>query len=328
MDNQTMTKVIHDWKYSANVDLSKQKMDLQIIPKDNIPVPDKLVKYYGLKTHNVDAMIKNYLYASHPFDLNDPFDCFSKLISFDNIPLDMCIRFMSLFGMPKDKTIELYNTKKADLFKTIESNFYDYSYSKIGIISMTKESLDMLMWTYYTEHRGFQVVFKTDNLKKILHGPFRINYIKTPTSVDFSDNVFIAALYQSNAKSDLWINENEWRFIGESFEPMRLPNRKELWDKQKERKFYYNKSDIDEIILGFSFFETDYCIDYSNNKFTFDFSKSDKLNEFVNLLDYLINNRDIKVSLFYIYNSLEYKITKRLIQIDKVKDNVYSYKQI
>jgi len=155
MDNLSMIKEINDWKYSAIVDLSTNKWNLDIKPKEIIPIPDKLVKYYGLKNHNIDALTNNYLYASHPYDLNDPFDCFSNLISFINIPLDMCVRFMSLFEMSAKRVKELYNTQRQKLYNTIESLFYDYTYSKIGIISMTSNSTDMQMWTYYSEHNGF-----------------------------------------------------------------------------------------------------------------------------------------------------------------------------
>jgi hypothetical protein len=328
MDKLSMTKEINDWQYSAIIDLSVNKMELTIIPKVKIPIPDRLVKYYGLKNHNIDSVTNNYLYASHPFDLNDPFDCFSKLISFDNIPLDMCIRFMSLFQMPKETVEELYNNERQKLYENIKNLFYDYTYSKLGIISMTSDSIDMQMWTYYSEHKGFLISFKTENLKKQLHGPFPINYTKNANSIEFSDNVFIAALYQTNVKSDSWVKENEWRFLYESFEPMKLPNIKELRDQQKERRFVYNKSDIEEIVLGFLFFDPDCVINYSNDIATYDFTKSKNKIEIIGLLEYLVKNSDLNISLIHLQNDLNYRLTKRKISVSKIKDNIYSYKRI
>jgi hypothetical protein len=328
MQTINITKEINNWQYSANVDLSQNKMNLNIIPKENIPIPDILVKYYRLNSYNVDAITHNYLYASHPFELNDPFDCFSKLIASNNIPLEMCIRFMNLFQMPEEKVTELYSSQKNQLFKTIESLFYDYTYSKIGIISMTSDPISMQMWTYYCDHKGFQIAFKTSNLKSQLHGPFPINYVKESSSIDFTENVFIAALFQSNIKSNSWVKENEWRFLFESIDPLKLPNKKELWDKQIDRKFNYDKSDIEEVVLGFLFFDNDHIIDYLKDVITYDFSLCKNKDELTILLDYLIENSDLKVSLIYMYNDLEFKLCKRQIEIQKIRDNVYSYKRL
>jgi len=109
---------------------------------------------------------------------------------------------------------------------------------------------------------------------------------------------------------------------------MRLPNKKELWNKQKERKFKYDKSDIDEIVLGFLFFDHNYVIDYSNDIATYDFTLSRNRDDLTGLLDYLVVNSDIKISLIHLQNDLELKLTKRQISISKNKDNVYNYERL
>ncbi len=319
-------KEINDWEYDVKIDSSKNKLILDITPKQIIPTPKKLVKYYDLNAHNVDALKNSYLYASHPYDLNDPFDCYVKFVSFEKIPLDICVRFMSLFGMDEAKVNELYNTNQKQLFNTIQKQYYDYTYSKIGIISMTLESTDMQMWAYYCGHKGFQIIFKTEELKKIAHGPFPINYTKELTPIEFSDNAFISTLFQTNIKSSSWIRENEWRFLYESFDPLRLPNRQELWDKQKERKLTYLKSDIDEIVLGFLFFDPNYATDYSNGISTFNFTELSNKDNLIDVLEFIVTNLDINVSLIYLKDDFKLELTKRLILIEKIKDNIYSYK--
>lgn len=328
MSEINTSKEINDWHYSFEVDLTTNKITFEIKPKQIIPIPAKIVKYYGLTNHSIDALINNYIYASHPFDLNDPFDCFTSLISYDNIPLDICIRFMSLFGKEEAEVKELYEKDQKQLFSIIEDQFYDYIYSKIGIISMTSDSTNMQMWAYYTGHKGFQIVFKCDSLKNKLHGPFPINYVKESSSIAFSDNGFIASLFQTNIKSSSWVNENEWRFLYESIEPLRLPNRPDLWDKQKERKFKYDTTDIDEIVLAFSFFDHHSVIDYSSGVATYDFTDSKDKDNLIRILDYLISNSEIKVSLIHLVNDLEFKLTKKPILISKIKDYTYSYEII
>lgn len=319
-------KEINDWEYEVKTDNLTNKLILDIRPKQEIPIPTKLVKYYDLNDNNVDALKNSYLYTSHPYELNDPFDCYIKFISFEKIPLEICVRFMKLFGMNEEKVNELYNTNQKKLFNTIQKLYFDYTYSKIGIISMTLDSTDMQMWAYYCGHRGFQIVFKTEEIKKIAHGPFPINYTKEFTRIEFSDNAFISTLYQTNIKSSSWVRENEWRFLYESFDPMRLPNKPELWEKQKERKLRYKKADIDEIVLGFLFFDHNCSTNYENGISTFDFSKLNKKNNLIDVLEFLVNNQDINVSLIYLKDNSKLELTKKRVLIEKINDNVFNYK--
>ncbi len=273
-------------------------------------------------------LINNYIYASHPAELNDPFDCFYKLISFENIPLDMCIRFFKLFNVKEEKVIELFSTDKKKLIDNIYGLFYDYTYSTLGILSMTENSLNMQMWSYYGKHQGFQVSFKTESLKEILHGPFPLNYIIKPDSIDFSDNIFISALYQTNIKSDSWKNENEWRYLYESKSPMWIPNRGEPWSTYGDRKVKYHKLDIDEIVLGFSFFDNRLALDYTEYSATFDFTNFNKKDVIKKLLDYLIENNDLKIKLIHLKDDLDFRLAKQPISISKLDDNIYYYERL
>jgi hypothetical protein len=322
-----MRKKINNWTYSADVKLQTRKMQFEVLPDKLISKPKKLVKYYSLSKNSIDSLINNYLYTSHPFDLNDPFDCFCRLVSFSDIPLDICIRFMQEFNNPREKVMELYNKDKAKLYATMEAIYYDFIYSMMGIISMTQNPLDIKMWAYYTGHKGILVSFKTENLSKILHGPFPINYTSSSEPIKFSEDGFISALYQTNIKSMSWKPEKEWRFIHESFDRMRLPNHPELWDKYKERKCKYDLHDVNEVVLGFSFFDHNNCTDFSNGTATYDFTQFSDRELVVNLLDYLIENK-INVSLIYVKDDLTFKLTKKLIQIKRIKDNIYTYKRL
>lgn len=322
-----MKEKIQNWEYHASVDLSKQIMYLAIIPEPKVDKPDNLVKYYSISKNSIEALTKGYLFASHPYQLNDPFDCFESILNFNDIPLDMCIRFLSLWGLQKDKVIDSYNKEKVALMKDIKRLFYDFTYAKMGIVSMTEDSLNMQMWTHYAKHDGFQIIFQVNKLPKVLHGPFPIHYVKSVMSLNFSDNVYIAALYQTNVKSDTWEKKKEWRFIAESFEPMKLPNRPELWEQQKDRKVNYDISAIKEIVLGFLFFHSDYCINDNNGEYQFDFQKHDNKVLICQVLDFVINNFQIPVYLIQLINNLNFNLIKLPIDIEKLDDSKYKYKK-
>jgi hypothetical protein len=51
-------------------------MKFQIIPPFTVNKPTELYKFYRVNSYSIDAVTKGYFYASHPFELNDPFDCF------------------------------------------------------------------------------------------------------------------------------------------------------------------------------------------------------------------------------------------------------------
>ena len=327
MSQYKMTKKINNWEYNAEVDFSTKKMSLYINPDRKTRITEKLVKYYGLSKYSVDAIVNKYLYASHPFDLNDPFDCFFKLVSFNDIPLEICVRFMKVFNNSEEEAKKLYEENRQKLFATIEAIYYDYIYSMMGIISTTNNQLDIKMWAYYTGHKGFQISFKTSNLSKKLHGPFPINYVESSDAIEFSDNGFISALFQTNVKSQAWKPEKEWRYVYESFDRMRLPNHPEFDDIFKERKAYYDKNDVNEIVFGFSFFDKNLCVDFSNETATYDYSKSIDKETISKLLDFVIDNK-INTSLVYLKSDLDFKLTKKLIKVTKLDEYRYSCRRL
>lgn len=56
-----------------------------IIIKENIESPKCVYKYYSMNKYSIDAFIRGYLYASHPFQFNDSIDSSYLLLDFSKI---------------------------------------------------------------------------------------------------------------------------------------------------------------------------------------------------------------------------------------------------
>lgn len=77
-----------------------------IVPEGVISPPSTFFKYYALTEYNVEALTNLYVYAAHPKQFNDPFDCNEKLITFDTWNDVQCL-WGDLFEKCKKKLILL-----------------------------------------------------------------------------------------------------------------------------------------------------------------------------------------------------------------------------
>jgi len=236
------------WRYI--LDNSKPlKEKLRIETPEQIMDPEFLFKYYSLSPYNLDALIKSYLYASHPHELNDDFDCFEHLIDLENADDEIIKSYFKNFN-----TIEEIE-EKFDYFKDQFKIVFPMSlYSSFGVISLTSNILNPVMWAHYaSSNHGFAVKYNSKYFHDKVIGPFPINYQNEWLPIAF--NVpSLAFLYLTNIKSDVWRYEDEWRFIGAG-EDMSTPRYNEKIEFVTNRKFPYKKGAIEEIILGNMFID-------------------------------------------------------------------------
>jgi hypothetical protein len=310
------------WGYALdNVD----PMRFSVHPSFKIETPEVLYKYYRVNEYSIDSLINRYLYASHPFELNDPFDCFSYLLDFSNISLETYKRFFCTFTNASESyVIKLYNSNIEKLNKYFIGQFFDFLLARIGVISLTENPEDMLMWTHYSSHTGFVLVFNVSELEELFHGPFPINYVEHPETFDINIDPHLSILYLTNIKSKCWLYENEWRLIAERAKPMKLPNRSDL-SNLDERKFLYPKSTLKEIILGFDFFIHDLCVGEQDGYYIFDFIGPPDSDLRIRLLNFIIENGFV-VSLIHLNNNLGFKLTKKEIAIKYFSATKFGYK--
>jgi hypothetical protein len=272
----------------------------EIIPdeKSKKPEPTALFKYYNLNNNSVDAIINNYIYASHPKQLNDPIDSYCRLIQINDINSIIYI----LKGIKKPEYIkkEWHKDRKAFIQK-VQFNYSYRAFMDLGIFSLTSDPTNILMWSYYGKNSGFVVQYDIEELKKIFSpseiilGPFQINYQNKILPIPFDlNNITLIFLYLTNIKSEKWQHEKEWRMIfrrEKMYTPgIDIPDPNGLI--KNDRKFKVTNKAVKKIILGKNFFDQkefqkntspiSIILKDSNNPKSFFYKKS--------VVDYIIEN--------------------------------------
>lgn len=237
------------WKYI--VDSSKPlKEGLQIEPPEKRVNPEFLYKYYSLSPYNIDALQNLYLYASHPYELNDKFDCLEYLIDLDSVEDDVIKSYFEKY----DHTLKEIEDKIDYFREQFKIAFPISLFSSFGVISLTRNILNPLMWAHYaSSNHGFAVKYNPKFFHEKVIGPFPINYQSEWLPIAFKVPI-LAFLYQTNIKSDVWKHEDEWRFIGAG-KDMSTPRFMEQKEFVDNRKFSYRKEAVEEIILGNMFLD-------------------------------------------------------------------------
>ncbi|MBI9036480.1 MAG: DUF2971 domain-containing protein [Bacteroidales bacterium] len=256
-------KEINNWIYVVKE--TDNKIQYEVIPDKVIKSPEIVYKYYPLTQNSCRVLKNKQIYASHPVQLNDPFDCNNNLINYKNVSLDFCRKFFKS-SIPDDEIINRFNVDKNGLINQLSIEHYIGVFSRLGVISMTEDSLNMLMWAYYaSSHAGFALSFDTSQLKSKFHGPFPMNYLEIFEQLEFNEEeIYIDLLYQTNVKSINWQHEKEWRFIAEK-SYMKMPGFYEGNDTV-ERTFDIENKIINGVIYGYKFFN--YLIDFDKPSHT------------------------------------------------------------
>ncbi len=315
---------LSNWDYVVE---SYLPLHYSVHPSTKIEYPRELMKYYRINENSIEAITQNYFYASHPLELNDPFDCFQNLLDYNNVSLDTYNRFYRNNPQNTASKIKmLYEENNEFLKENFKVAYHDYLFNKLGVISLTSNQYDMLMWAHYSNHSGFLAVYDIEQLKKQFHGPFPINYVESAEQFDLNVNPHLAVLYMTNIKSKCWSYEKEWRLIAETPHNFRLPHRPDLTEFI-DRKVTYPEIALKEVVLGF-----DFC-NNRNSKGTIkdgytvlDFTGLKDANLRVELLEYIIKY-NIPVSSIHLNNSLEFKLLKGDLDLRYFDKNKYGFKQ-
>ncbi len=277
-----------------------------LIDNQTLKSPETICKYFSISKNNICAFLEHYLYASHPKDFNDPFDCNEKLITPPKSTKELCIYN------------EISNQIKVNKNHHLISIFHHWLFYHYGIVSMTMNASSMYMWTHYTNnHSGFLLKFKTDKLLKSFTGIYKVNYVKSINSVEFDINHLAAqTLMMICTKSISWIDEDEWRLLvygGKMFVPG-IHNENEHNDLINNRKIKYDSDSIEEIILGHRFFDRKNIDKIVDKKYYLAFDKKED-NLKVKLLDFLIN-KGIKTKWIFL-NLFDFELEPMNIKISK-----------
>lgn len=243
------------WKYGWHKD--GETIVFDVTPKEFKPKPNTFFKYYALTDNSVDALTNMYVYASHPAQLNDPFDCDLKLAKIEDED-----NAKTLLQPIYEEVEQIFGDNKQDLFEFSTDCFSTLVFRKQGVLSLTDSCENMKMWALYAQNTGFCVEWDIKQFQFAMKGPFPIHYVNAKDIRELSSKDFdvrTMALIQTNVKQDCWSDENEWRLLIQSpqgFDMKTFGKHAEKVNQfsDHDRKFKYSIHALKSIILGINFF--------------------------------------------------------------------------
>ena len=177
----------------------------------------KLYKY--LDVDGGLAMLSNSnIQFTNATKLNDPFDCHPSLIDFSNVPEER----KRVWGQ--------------DLIMKAEANRYENYRNDTWLCSLSKVNDSLLMWSYYSNHRGVCVGLDMEKTRKCLSKilcsifigalEFDVQYKEIIEKPDFykNKNDFELLRYQLSTKAKDWEHEKEVRLVLVDPIPAIIPN--------------------------------------------------------------------------------------------------------
>jgi len=164
-------------------------------------------KLYKYLDYNGGLMMLYYsnLQFTNATQLNDPFDCHPSLIDFSNVPKEAC------GGWPP----EIIEKVRRDPFRRTREVTWICSLSKI------KDSI--LMWSYYSKHKGICIGLDMEKAQKYLsriRGKFmtgcsevEVQYKDIIEKPDYFRDTKNFLRYQLSTKAKAWEHEQEVRLF-------------------------------------------------------------------------------------------------------------------
>lgn len=247
----------NDFRYGYD----EKTKEYSIVPKIEVERPSTFWKYYALSSNSVDALTNMYVYATHPYQFNDPFDCNEKMVEFDTWD---DIRNLTSGNNEMFEALKQQYPRLEDACEFCRAAYWNILFRKVGLLSLAPKHDNYLMWALYSGKNGFCVEFDVRKFPFRNFGPFPMNYTDAnPIPVHIgTDGGYLAMLIQTNVKNKWWENEHEWRmyienppgfdmkYFGNEYN-MKAFNRGD----EHDRKFKYPIEALQSVILGPKFFE-------------------------------------------------------------------------
>lgn len=178
-----------------------------------------------------EDILKNTLYFSAKSQLNDPFDSRipTKYSLCNEKELDMYLENLlvkkGIDGDDKDNKLKIAKERLKNNPQEIQSNIENHIERKVGILALTEDCKNLLLWAHYTnKHTGFCIELDAQLLNKIIIAEFQKNRelafifkvkyqnkfpIINPCKHSFEQRTQLQFLIKSKA----WKYEQEWRII-------------------------------------------------------------------------------------------------------------------
>jgi len=119
--------------------------------------------YKFLPIERISYLEDELLRFTQPNDLNDPFECFPQEINETKLYASITKLLISNNSRIKKNEIdEIFNKIKNNVLENFIEKAYEKTNQQTGILSLTKEWNNTLMWSHYTNsHKGFCVGFNS-----------------------------------------------------------------------------------------------------------------------------------------------------------------------
>lgn len=148
--------------------------------------------------------------------LNDPFDCHPSLIDFSKVPAQR------MKGWDKET------------ISSIESNPYEHQRDETWICSLSKVYNSLLMWSYYSNHRGVCIGLDMEKARKYLSKivcsvnigalEMEVHYKEVIEKPDYFRDFLDFFRYQLSTKAKDWEHEQEVRLLLRNPIPSKEPH--------------------------------------------------------------------------------------------------------
>lgn len=190
----------------------------------------KLFKYLPFTEGSLKVLTEGTMKFTKPSEFNDPFDCAPdheshNIKEFVSSRPDLIEKVVQFNRVSPDK-IESEKLLMIKRLKTAINNgeFGQKASDSVGICSLTRDPLNLLMWAHYSkDHTGFVVEFNIplesfypiNNDIKYFEWliPQKVEYQETKPVVNFSDDQNTKIKKQFLIKGDVWSYEQEERVI-------------------------------------------------------------------------------------------------------------------
>lgn len=151
---------------------------------DILNLPNRLFKYYSTDERLLKKRLAGEVYLACPFDFNDPCDCQREVINNSKEREEekgdgwLASKLIELDYTPEESKV-VAKSLLADDSKLKE--VHKKQLEKVGILCMTSNQAQVLMWGYYANNDGVCIEYDTKKILKSLVIGFinELDYVKT-----------------------------------------------------------------------------------------------------------------------------------------------------
>ena len=199
---------------TANLNSPEQKK--RWFMKEFLPdgLPTRLHKFTSINLNLHKSLKEAYLWHSRPSILNDPFDCYHKLLTYEPTEsdiIDFCTRNFKKGELPLVLQIERLLKNPQKLVEAQQSSLED-NINGQGICCFAENYTNTLMWSHYAaNHTGICLVFKPhlDTSLFVVKVQYKDEFVPQNYYGEHRKGV----LSMLSTKSNDWKYEQEYRSI-------------------------------------------------------------------------------------------------------------------